>query len=199
MVKWILAAVCAYLLGSLNFGVIISKLFYHQDLRTLGSGNAGATNALRVMGPKMALPVLLGDILKAVIACCIGKALAGKDGTVLAFLFVVLGHMYPVYFGFRGGKGVLAGATAFCMVDWRAFLVVFAVFLVLVLLTRYVSLGSVTAAVLMPLMLWLCHPDPLWHTLAALIVAALIVYRHRSNIGRLLHGTESKLSFHKKA
>ena len=133
----IIAAI-AYLLGSLSFAIIICKLTLGKDIRTYGSGNAGLTNSYRTMGAGKTLLVLVGDIGKAAVALAVGGMLAGMMGKLVAGIFVILGHVFPVYFGFRGGKGVLVGATMLVFLDWRIFLVAFVLFVIAVGLTRWV-------------------------------------------------------------
>lgn len=191
------AAIAAYLLGSVNSAVIVSKCLYQKDIRTMGSGNAGLTNTLRVLGKKAAVLVLAGDVLKGVAAALTGRFLAGNAGAVCTLLFVVLGHMFPVYFGFRGGKGVLCGAAALVVISWKTGLCVLAVFLVLTVLTRYVSLGSLTAAALMPVGIAVFVGGiPLYLAVSGL-TSLLIIFMHRGNIRRLCEGTEPKLSVHR--
>ncbi len=193
--KLVLVAVIAYLLGSLNFGVIVSKALLGFDLRTKGSGNAGATNAYRVMGPKKALLVLLGDVLKGVIAILVGNWLCGDDGRLVAMIATVVGHVFPLYFGFKGGKGVLTAGAMIAVFDWRIFLVIFGAFLLVVICTRYVSAGSMTAAALFPVMMLLLYWGRWQFFAVGLVLGGAVIYLHRSNIKRLLAGTESKFTF----
>ena len=144
-------AASAYLLGSLSFAIIICKLTLGKDIRSYGSGNAGLTNAYRTMGAGKTLLVLFGDIAKAAAALAIGGVLAGMMGKLVAGIFVILGHVFPVYFGFRGGKGVLVGATMLVFLDWRIFLVALVLFVIAVALTRWVSLGSILGAISFPI------------------------------------------------
>ena len=195
LVKLLLVAVIAYLLGSLNFGVIVSKAFLGFDLRTKGSGNAGATNAYRVMGPKMTVLVMLGDILKGIIAILIGNRLCGDDGRLVAMVFAVIGHIFPLYFGFKGGKGILTSAAMIAVFDWRIFLVIFAAFVIVVFIARYVSAGSIVAAALFPVMMLILYWGRFHFFAVGFLLAATVIYMHRSNIKRLLAGTESKFTF----
>ena len=159
----------AYLLGSLNSAIIVSRLMLGVDIRNYGSGNAGSTNAFRTMGGKKALLVVGGDILKGIIAVVIGAWLGGDMGKLLAGVFVVVGHVFPLYFGFKGGKGVLTSATMIALIDWRVFLVIFAVFLAAFLFTRYVSLGSILAAFTFPFAMWHFHRDVMMTVVAAAV------------------------------
>ena len=190
-------AVCAYLLGSLSFAIIVSKVTLGKDIRNYGSGNAGLTNAYRTMGAKKTLFVLLGDIAKGAAAVSVGWALGGPVGKLTAGIFVILGHMFPLYFGFKGGKGILSGGTIAIMIDWRVALVVWGGFLVLAALTRWVSLGSCWAGASFPFATWFVYHDTVLLALSILI-GGLILWKHRANMGRMLKGEESKLSFHKK-
>jgi len=195
LLKLLLVALLAYLLGSLNFGVIVSKALLGFDLRTRGSGNAGATNAYRVMGPKKAILVMIGDILKGVIAIVVGNRLCGDDGRLVAMVFTVVGHIYPLYFGFKGGKGILTAGAMIAVFDWRIFLVIFGAFLVVVFITRYISAGSITAAALFPVMMLILYWGRFHFFAVGFLLAATVIYMHRSNIKRLLSGTESKFTF----
>ncbi len=190
-------AVCAYLLGSLSFAIIVSKVTLGKDIRNYGSGNAGLTNAYRTMGAKKTLFVLLGDIAKGAAAVSIGWVLGGPVGKLTAGIFVILGHMFPLYFGFKGGKGVLVGAVMLAFFDWRVFAVAFVLFMLSVVLTKWISLGSILGAVSFPITTWVFYHDPVL-TAMAFGMAAAVVFMHRSNIGRILHGTENKFSFKSK-
>lgn len=190
---WGLAMICAYLLGSFSTSITVSKLFYHQDIRQMGSGNAGATNTLRNFGAHKALLVVLGDGLKAALAMWLAQWLVGPEAMLYAGGLAVLGHIFPVYYGFQGGKGVMSAAAMILVFDWRMFLIMLAVFAATVLLTRVVSLASILAAVsFLPSML-LFHRDNLWYVLFSGALAAVVIWKHRSNIRRLAQGTESKL------
>ena len=190
-------AVCAYLLGSLSFAIIVSKLTLGKDIRNYGSGNAGLTNAYRTMGAKKTLLVLLGDIAKGAAAVSIGMVLAGPVGKLTAGIFVILGHMFPLYFGFKGGKGVLVGAVMLAFFDWRVFGIAFVLFLLSVIVTKWISLGSILGAVSFPITTWVFNRDPVL-TAMALGMAAVVVFMHRSNIGRIIRGKENKFSFKSK-
>lgn len=183
-----------YLLGSLNFGVIWSKLLYKDDVRSHGSGNAGTTNMLRNYGKKAGVITLLGDILKTVAACYFGIFVWATYGAYIAGLFCIMGHMFPVFFKFKGGKGVACLAAMVLVTDWRVFLILFFFFLIIVIGTKYVSLGSVIGAMLYPVLLNRINKEVPFGWLIATIVAALIVYMHRENIKRLIAGKENKLS-----
>lgn len=199
----VVTVVAAYFLGCINGSILVSKYIFHDDIRTHGSGNAGLTNFYRTFGTKGVVGVLLSDILKAVIAVLLGAFLFGHFlgapmiGKILATTFVLLGHMYPVTFGFHGGKGVLSGVSAVLLIDWRIALIALAVFLVLVVCSRYVSLGSIGAAVTFMICLWLFYHNAVFEVMGV-IPACLLIFAHRGNISRLLHGTENKFSLHRK-
>ena len=203
----LLVAVIAYFCGCFNGAVIVSKYILRNDVRKHGSGNAGLTNFFRTFGGPLTLVVILCDVLKAVIAILAGVALF--RGMVLdevavlvlakywAALFCLLGHMFPCMFHFKGGKGILSGGTIAIMIDWRIALVVWGGFLILAVLTRYVSLGSCWAGASFPFATWFVYRDPVI-TVLAVVIGGLILYMHRANIQRLLQGNESKFSLHRK-
>ena len=192
------AAAIAYLCGCFNGAVIVSKYILRDDIRTHGSGNAGLTNFYRTFGGFLTLVVILTDVLKAVAALLIGGMLLGGTFALYwAGLFCLLGHMFPCMFHFKGGKGILSGGTIAIMIDWRVAVVVWGGFLLLVILTRYVSLGSLWAGASFPFISWYCYPYPAVVVLA-FVIGALIVWQHRANIQRLLHGTENKFRLRKK-
>ena len=202
-------AVFAYFCGCFNGAVIVSKYILRDDVRNHGSGNAGLTNFYRTFGGALTFVVIACDVIKAVVAVLVGVAVANSwasefwQGALTVYaryfagLFCLLGHMYPCMFRFRGGKGILSGGTIALMIDWRVALVVWGGFLVLVVLTRYVSLGSVWAGASFPFISMFVFRD--WIVFAmALVLGGLVVWKHRSNIARLLAGNESKFSFHRK-
>ena len=201
----LLTAVAAYFCGCFNGAVIVSKYLLRDDVRNHGSGNAGLTNFYRTFGGWLTVAVILCDVLKAVIALLIGAWAFGKTGmpgmAILgkywAALFCLLGHMFPCMFHFRGGKGILSGGTIAIMLDWRIALVVWGGFLILAVATKYVSLGSVWAGASFPFVYLYVYRDPVIFALA-LITGGLVVWKHRGNVQRLLAGTESKFSVHRK-
>ena len=203
-----LTAVISYFCGCFNGAVIVSKYILRDDVRTHGSGNAGLTNFHRTFGGPLTLVVILLDVVKAVAAVLVGTWLLGSAvghgapvwvvlGKYWAGLFCMLGHMFPCMFKFKGGKGILSGGTIVWMIDWRIGLVVWVGFLLLFLLTKYVSLGSVWAGASFPFATWYFYPDPVI-VLLAFLLGALILWKHRSNIVRLIHGNENKFSVHRK-
>jgi len=186
-----LLAVFGYLLGSANSALIVGK-FFGVDVREHGSGNAGLTNTLRTLGKKAALFVLIGDFAKGIISCLAGYMLWGKLGVMAAGAGAILGHNWPLYFKFKGGKGVLTSIAVVIMMDWKIALIVFGVFVVLVAATRIVSLGSIVGAALFPVIALLLKRSTEF-ILFALFIALLVIIRHRTNIVRILEGNEAKL------
>ena len=198
----LLVTAACYLLGCFNGAVIVSKYILRDDVRNHGSGNAGLTNFYRTFGGPLTAVVILTDVLKAVIAVLLGSWLLGfidpLFGKYWAGLFCLLGHMFPCMFHFKGGKGILSGGTIAIMIDWRIALVVWGGFLLLTILTRYVSLGSLWAGASFPFVTWYCYPDPVIVVLG-FACGGLVVWQHRANIKRLLSGTENKFSLHRKS
>ncbi len=209
---YVIMIIVPYLLCGVNSAIIVTRIKSHQDIRELGSGNAGLTNTLRTQGKLAALFVLLGDVLKGVLSVLIVRLsflfLAGIDTTVyanglnyvafVAALTGILGHVFPIYFKFRGGKGILVSVSILMTVEWIPACILLGIFIIIVAFTRYVSLGSCAAAVLYGptvLIYGLIVNDPCVYinTVIALLIGALIVYMHRSNIVRLKNGTEKKL------
>ena len=197
---WILAAVIGYALGNFNGALLISKMMMHDDVRSHGSGNAGLTNFFRTYGGIQSVLVIVIDMGKCMLACYLAALLLPEHALTakaLAGAATVLGHSYPAVSGFRGGKGILSGSAVALMIDWRIYVIIMTIFGVTVALTRYVSLGSILAtsafAICMLVFYW-----GSWPALALTVGTAIfVIARHHKNIGRLLHGTESKLTFHK--
>ena len=198
MMNYVIIALIAYLLGSISFGMIVAKLKGGPNLREVGSKNTGATNVLRVMGVKTGLIVFVLDILKALIACIIGRCLLGLNGAMVAGLAVVIGHNWPCFFQFKGGKGVASTLAVMLMTFPIPACICYVVAIALILYTRFVSLGSITLAALFAVMViatnWANWLVIIW----VLIISGLLIWRHHANIGRLLKGNENKLSFKKK-
>ena len=196
--------VIAYLLGSINSAILLVRLKYHDDIRAHGSGNAGMTNVLRTYGKGAGIATLGFDMLKAVLSVCIAMLLAGQNGGYAAMVFCMLGHMFPIYFHFKGGKGVAVAAASILCLEPLVFLIVILVFAAVVAMTKYVSLGSIMAALLYPLLLnriyFLLHQaDPgIFVSGSSLLAALLVVIMHKDNIRRLLAGKESKLNLRRK-
>ena len=202
----LLLAVWAYLCGCFNGAVIVSKYILRDDVRTHGSGNAGLTNFHRTFGGPLTFMVILCDVLKAVVAILTAvfvMRFLGVHESVIplvkywAGMFCLLGHMFPCMFQFKGGKGILSGGTIAIMIDWRVALVVWGGFLILAVLTRWVSLGSIWAGASFPFATWFVYHD-LVLLLLAVFLGGMIVWKHRGNLKRILSGTESRFSLHRK-
>lgn len=198
-IPYIAIAVIAYLLGSISFGMIVSKLTGGPNLREVGSKNTGATNALRVMGVKMGLLVFVLDILKALVACIIGRVWMGLNGAMIAGLAVVIGHNWPCFFQFKGGKGVASTLAVMLMTFPVPAVICYVVAIAIIAATRYVSLGSIILGALFALLVIVTNWGNWLAIMWALVIAGLMIGRHHANIGRLLHGKENKISFKKKA
>lgn len=192
IIKIFAVSIIGYLLGSLNFGVIISKIFYHDDIRKYGSKGAGATNMLRTYGKLPAALTFLGDGLKAALAVLIGSLLFGYNGAYIGGMASVIGHAYPVYYGFKGGKSIAAAFFMVLFTEPLTGLICFAIFLIIVAFTKYISFGSVIAVMVYPLVLYKISGYGL-HNFIAVFIALFIVYLHRENIKRLLNGSENRL------
>ena len=212
--SYIIVGLIAYLLGSISFSIIFTQKFAHVDVRTKGSGNAGSTNVLRVAGKKAAALTLLCDVLKGVVAILIAF-LIGKiikaDSNIHAILcqiagiLVVIGHTFPVFFKFKGGKGVATSLGVLLTINWRLGLICLVFALVIMIITKIVSLGSISAAVLFPVLCmfvpWsfiVSTDNHLSYIVFSFILAFLVIFNHRSNIVRLKNGKENKLNFSKK-
>ena len=212
MATYIIIAIIAYAIGSINFSVIISKKMAGFDVREKGSGNAGSTNMLRTIGKKAAIITLCCDILKGVVAVLIaviaGKIVKNVDKAMLvqiAGILVVVGHTFPIFFGFKGGKGVATSLGVLLMINWQIGLICLVFALVIMALGRMVSLGSVGAAILCPVLTLFIHSHYIVEATGmkylafGSILAAIVIFNHRANIQRIVNGTESKLSFKNKA
>ncbi|MBP3255685.1 MAG: glycerol-3-phosphate 1-O-acyltransferase PlsY [Clostridia bacterium] len=210
MVAYIIVGLIAYLLGSISFSVIISKKMAGFDVREKGSGNAGSTNVLRSVGKKAAALTLLGDVLKGVVAILIAFILGliiGEENISRALLvqiagfFVILGHTFPVFFKFKGGKGIATALGILIITNWQIGLICLVFALIIMAATKMVSLGSIMAAVLFPiLVIFVPHNAYIAdgnYIIYSLILAALVIFNHRENVKRLLEGKENKLSFKK--
>ena len=207
----VVTAVIAYFCGCFNGAVIVSKYILRDDVRKHGSGNAGLTNFYRTFGGPLTFVVILTDVIKAIVAVLVGVWLTGQmlpipdqaaqqTATAMAEywtgLFCLLGHMFPFMFQFKGGKGILSGGTIAILIDWRVALVVWGGFLILAILTRYVSLGSSSTGVTLPIITWFVYQD--WLILIlSIIIGGLIIFKHRTNLQRLAAGNESKFTFHR--
>ena len=205
MASYIIVAIIAYLLGSISFSVIISKKMAGFDVREKGSGNAGATNMLRSVGKGAAALTLLADALKGVVAILfaiiVGAIVKDTDKALLvqiAGIAVVLGHTFPIFFGFKGGKGIATSLGVLLMTNWKIALICLVFALVLMALTKMVSMGSVGAAILFPVLVLFINTN---YTVSEgssyFVYSVILAFNHRSNIKRILNGTENKLSFKK--
>ena len=198
--RWMACIVMGYLLGSLNGALVISRLGMHDDVRKKGSGNAGLTNFHRSYGGWSTLLVIVIDLGKMIGACLLAKLILPEYpdyAKMLAGFFVQLGHIFPLYFRFRGGKGILCSAALALMMDWRIFAIIMAVFLILFFATRYVSLGSILAAVSFAICFGVIFSGHPWIWGMAIAMAVMAIFMHRGNIQRLLKGEERKTHFHK--
>ncbi len=194
---WILIAVIAYLLGNISTGLIVGKLFAHTDIRKVGSGNAGTTNVMRTLGWVPSVVTLLGDVLKAVAAVLIGKWIDPEVGKFIAGVAVVCGHNWPVFFGFKGGKGIAASLGAILMTDPIIAVLLLIIQFAILIPTKLMSLASITSAIAYPVLVAIFHWGEWGYILFGLILGAMAVYSHRSNIQRLLNKNENRLDFKK--
>ena len=209
MVAYILITIIAYLIGSINFSIIISKKMAGFDVREKGSGNAGTTNMLRSVGKRAAALTLLCDVLKGVVAIglaiIVGKLVKDLNKALLVQLSaiaVVIGHTFPIFFQFKGGKGVATSLGVLLMVNWQIGLICLVFAVALIALTRMVSLGSVGAAILYPVLVMFIHnnytvSEGSGYLIFSIILAVLVAFNHRTNIKRLMNGTENRISFKK--
>lgn len=215
----LISAVLSYLLGSFNSSILVVRLLKHQDIREFGSHNAGLTNTLRCFGKGCAALTLVGDLAKGIVAVLLSKGICELLGTGLtaqndvhfigyiAGIFAILGHVFPIYYHFKGGKGVLVGVSVFLGIDWKVFLCLIVIFAVVLAISKYVSLGSIIAAACCPVVtflfqFWQRGDLPIWYlwlnTGLAALMGAWVIYMHRTNIQRLKAGNENKFSFHSK-
>ena len=197
VLKWILVLVVSYLLGCIQTGVIISGA-QHVDIRAHGSKSTGTTNVFRVLGAKASLVTFVGDVLKGVLACLLGLWLLGNTGASLAGIAVVLGHMYPVFYKFKGGKGVATSLGTSLVLNPLLGLILLVVSAVGIAITHVVSIFSIVSLVAFGLINpFLCKGD-VAEIIYSIVLALLVVWAHRTNIKRLLSGTENKLDFSRK-
>ncbi|MCL2164943.1 MAG: glycerol-3-phosphate 1-O-acyltransferase PlsY [Oscillospiraceae bacterium] len=201
----IISLATGYILGSINTGMLVAKLS-GVDIKKKGSGNAGLTNAMRVMGPRAAVVVFIGDVGKSVLACFLGHIITkgqlgattfldtsmGNLGVMVAGTGCIIGHIFPIFFGFNGGKGVLTSITVIFLMDYRIAFILLCAFLIIVLISRYVSLGSILSAACFPVVSLIFRKPPFF-ILYAFVIPIMVIVMHRKNIGRLISGTESKL------
>ena len=208
MATYIIIAIIAYAIGSINFSVLISKKMAGFDVREKGSGNAGTTNMLRSVGKKAAIITLLCDILKGIVTILIaliaGKIVKNVDRAVLvqiAGILVVVGHTFPIFFEFKGGKGVATSLGVIMMINWKIGLICLVFALVIMAFSRMVSMGSVGAAILFPVLTlfintnFIVEASGMKYFIFSVILAVMVIFNHRANIKRIANGTENKLSF----
>lgn len=208
MASYIIIAIIAYAIGSINFSVILSKKIAGFDVREKGSGNAGSTNMLRAVGKKAAILTLVCDILKGVvsilIAFLVGKIVKDVDRALLvqiAGILVVVGHTFPIFFEFKGGKGVATSLGVLLMVNWKIGFICLTFALVIIIASKMVSMGSIGAAILFPVLTifinehYIVSASGLKYFIFSLILAIFVIFNHRENVKRILNGTENKLSF----
>ena len=191
---YLLCAVGGYLIGSISVSILLSRFLFGSDVRKQGSGNAGAANVARVLGFWAGALTFLGDCIKGVLAMWLGKLLCGDIGLCIAGVACLLGHCFPIYFRFKGGKAVSTGAAVALMLDWRLFLIAIAVFALMVLIFRTASVSSMSAAVVVAACAPIFTREPALLVLST-FAALLILVMHQANIRRLLHGTEPKFHF----
>ena len=195
--RYAIIVVVAYLLGNISTGVIVSNAVAHKDIRKSGSGNAGATNMLRTYGWLPSVLTLAGDCLKAVIATLFGRLVGGEYGMLMAGVAVVVGHNWPVVYGFKGGKGIAASLGLVLVTSPLIAVILLVEQIAVVALTRYMSVASILSAILYPILTWAFHPHDTPRIVASVVVGALALFSHRANIARLLKRSENRLDFGK--
>lgn len=192
VLKIIAVLVIGYLLGSVSVAVLLSKYVFKSDVRNSGSKNAGTTNMARVYGMSAGLLTLAGDVLKTVVSMLIGKALLGEMGFALSAMACIAGHCWPLFFNFKGGKGVAVCGGIAIMLGWKYVVSLIGLFFVIAVVTRYVSLGSLIAVAMLIPALFIFNDYGIWMYIMAIFMIVCVWYMHRGNIKRLLNGTESK-------
>ena len=180
-----------YLIGTIPCSYFVGKVMGNIDVREHGSGNAGATNVLRTVGKKAALIALIGDVAKGIIPAILGQMVLGMDGAVLCAIFAVVGHCYPITLGFKGGKGVATAGGMIIGTNPLVALGLFTYMFILIKKTKYVSLASITAAIIYPIIFWILYDSTIVR-LGSILLGLLIIFKHRANIKRLLTQSESK-------
>ena len=194
---FIMIILIAYLLGSINFAMVISSKKYKEDIRDHGSGNAGMTNMMRTYGKKAAILTLFGDILKTALAALIGYLIMGKAGAYVAGVGAVIGHTWPLYYGFKGGKGVATAIAMILCTEPLVALILLLIFVAIVAASKFISLGSIMGALMYPIILSNFAKIGLVEMICCFLIVILLVFNHRSNIMRLYQGKENKFSFKK--
>ena len=197
----VLLVVGAYFLGSINFAIYISRAAYNKDIRSFGSGNAGSTNVMRTFGTKAALIVLFGDIMKAFVSVTVTMVVCGIEVAYIAGLAAMVGHCYPIYYGFKGGKGFATAAGMVLAADPLAFLICALIFVAVVATTKFISAGSIMAAMFLPLVLNMIYRPsgglPGTMAICSILLAIFVIFRHKENIIRIANREEKKFSFKK--
>jgi len=190
----LLTALASYLIGSFSSAYVLGKVFLKKDIRNYGSGNAGTTNAVRVFGKKIGAITFILDMLKGVLAVYIGGRLLGYEGKIIAGIFAVIGHNWPIFFKFKGGRGIATSFGVLISLYWPIAILSFIFFIVVVAITRYVSLGSILCAILVPILgILIKKPFDRLYVIATVILAIMAIFRHRDNIRRLMQGQEFKI------
>lgn len=198
MFKFIICIAIAYLLGNISGGMIFGKLLFNKDIRDYGSKNAGTTNALRVFGIKAGALTFIVDVLKSLLACFIGMKLLGLSGILLAGIFVVIGHNWPIFLNFKGGKGIASSFGFIMFLDYKIAIVAIIIFIIIVILTKYISLGSMLTTTLVLPISYIFFGYRNFYVLSTFfLLASLSIFRHNSNIIRLINGDENKINFKK--
>lgn len=193
-VKTVIILISAYIIGSIPFALIVGKKIGGIDVRNYGSGNLGGTNAFRILGWKVGVPVIVADILKGMLATYLGLRLGGETLGILAGIAAAVGHCYPLFANFKGGKGVAVGAGIFLIVAPKVILLAAVMFLLTLFIFRYVSLSSVVGALTVGLLTFV-YDQSLFLTTLSWLLVIFVIYRHRSNIKRILNGTENKVGY----
>ncbi|MBO7384833.1 MAG: glycerol-3-phosphate 1-O-acyltransferase PlsY [Clostridia bacterium] len=194
---YLASSLVGYLLGSFSTGVVVARLYGNVDIRNYGSGNVGMTNVMRTLGWVPSFLTLAGDALKGLLAAWLGRLIAGEIGMHFGGLFAVVGHNWPVFFRFKGGKGMSTSLGYLIISDWRIALIEFIVQVTIVLATGLMSLASIITAILLPIITIIFWPGSVPYIVTAVILCALALYSHRENIKRLLAGRENKLNANK--
>lgn len=189
--KYVILILVGYLIGTIPCSYLVGKVMGNIDVRKHGSGNAGATNVLRIVGKKAALFALIGDVLKGVVPAIIGNIILGMDGAVLCAIFAVIGHCYPVTIGFKGGKGVATAGGMIIGTNPLVALFLFTYMFIVIRVTKFVSLASITAAIIYPIIFWFLYDSTIVRV-GSIFLGLLIIYKHRANIKRLIKKEESK-------
>lgn len=193
-----LSFLIAYLIGSISSAIIAGKLIFNVDIKKVGSGNAGTTNAIRAFGKKAGIMVFIFDCLKGFISVYLGHLIGGVFGSYAGALGAIVGHSFPIYFGFKGGKGIATAVGILLYLDTKMILLLLGLFAIIVILTKYVSLGSIVTVILAPIYTYIYHFDqkPIYFY-TILVLSSLILFNHRSNIIRLIRGEENKIGGNK--